>query len=397
MKILVIHSELGVLRGGGENFTRNLFSAFVQRGHRVFVAFVANPRKRYSIPIPSTIEPIPIPGWWTRTPGQRAFSSIRRCLESKDRLRTLWDRAQEAVNWRAIKWHDQRFQRRIELYFKDAWGEFDAVYVHGNTKLAKTIAQHRPTVLRLPGPVGPELATSLRQIHAVCANGDALRRVQEFLGDHVTELPIGVDVKNFHPNGPSVRAALGWNANDRVIGFVGRLTHLKGIDLLARAFCEVLHCEDRARLLIVGSGAEAAFVRGLLADCLAKKQVHIEPDVSHETLPAWYRAMDLLVMPSRYENFSNTVLEALACGRPFLASDVGGNKMLGRLGLGWLFDSESTSALVERLRALMVVPEQIRDRGNFGATHVRKTYTWELSARRLEEIISTIHRQEVVT
>jgi len=117
MKVLVVHSELGVLRGGGENFTRNLFSAFADRGHNVQAAFLADHKSRYPIPLPSNIAPIPIPGWWSRNAGQDFFSFIRGHLPRKDHFRTAWDRLQEAVSWRILRWHERRFQRRVERDF----------------------------------------------------------------------------------------------------------------------------------------------------------------------------------------------------------------------------------------------------------------------------------------
>ena len=56
MNVLVLHSELGVLRGGGENFSRNLFTAFAERGHRIAAAFVADHNGRYPLPLPSAIQ-----------------------------------------------------------------------------------------------------------------------------------------------------------------------------------------------------------------------------------------------------------------------------------------------------------------------------------------------------
>src|SRR5438309_11415679 len=117
MKLLVLHSELGVLRGGGETVTRNLFTAFAERGHHVTAAFVADWSGRYPIPLPSCIEPIPIPGWWSRKLGQATLSSIGRRLPLQQRLGAAWDGLQEALCWRTIRWHNCRFERCIEHAF----------------------------------------------------------------------------------------------------------------------------------------------------------------------------------------------------------------------------------------------------------------------------------------
>src|SRR5262249_54244461 len=136
MNILVLHSELGVLRGGGENFSRNLFTAFTERGHCVAAAFVADRRGRYPLPLPSAILPIPIPGWWRSSLGQSTLSSVGRYVSPEGQYRKKWDRIQGAISWRVFRWHKQRFQRRIETMFSKKWKDFDAVYVHGDTTLA---------------------------------------------------------------------------------------------------------------------------------------------------------------------------------------------------------------------------------------------------------------------
>src|SRR5438445_430440 len=114
MNVLILHSELGVLRGGGENFTRNLFRAFARRGHRVAAAFVADRNGRYLIALPSEINPIPICGWWSRNLGQTLLSSVAQRLPLNRRLKFVWNRCQGAMSWRVIRWHNERFQRRVK-------------------------------------------------------------------------------------------------------------------------------------------------------------------------------------------------------------------------------------------------------------------------------------------
>ena len=122
---------------------------------------------------------------------------------------------------------------------------------------------------------------------------------------------------------------------------------------------------------------------------------HIESDVSHELLADWYRAMDLFAMPSRYENFSNAVLEALACGVPFLGSDVGGNRRMVETNGGWLFARGSVDSLAQTLCSIAENPCQARDRGLLGGEKVRHRYNWETSAKRLEDILRSCLNMKV--
>lgn len=385
MKVLVLHSELGVLRGGGENFTRNLFVAFAARGHRVVAAFVADRTGRYPFPLPAVIRPIPIKGWWSNNLGQATLATMASYIPNKLRAWTKWDRLQAGLSWRAFAWHKKRFRRRIEEQFSNQWDHFDAVYVHGDATLAHAISHRCMTVLRLPGPVTAELEPALRHVHAVCANGDALMRIRSFLGDHATELPIGIDVELFKPAPISIRGDLGWTDEHKVVGYVGRLTHLKGVDLLVEAFREVSLTLGNLRLLIVGQGEMEKTIRSILAKELANGIVHVERDVSHENLPQWYRAMDFFVMPSRYENFSNAILEAIGCGVPVLASDVGGNALL--VDDAFLFQANSVDSVSAALRTAAHCSPTVKT-WKISPRDILERYSWNTSAERLERIIS---------
>jgi glycosyltransferase involved in cell wall biosynthesis len=227
----------------------------------------------------------------------------------------------------------------------------------------------------------------LQKVHAVCATGDALVRIRTFLGDHAIDLPYGVDCRVFKPGPASVRSALGWTDQHRVIGYAGRLTHLKGVDLLAAAFRDLSRSVSNARLLIVGSGEEEGNIRRALAKEMARGVAHIEPGMSQEQLANWYRSMDVLAMPSRYEAFSLALLEAMACGIPFLASDVGGNKILAETGAGWLFEPESVSSLITCLGKILNNSPELKARGNIGLDYVQEHHSWAATAERLEKII----------
>jgi glycosyltransferase involved in cell wall biosynthesis len=387
MRLLVLHSQLGTLRGGGENFSRNLFTAFASLGHRVQVAFAADPVGRYPFSLPDVLEPLPIRGWWFENLGQATLSAIGRKLTPFPGVRRKWDYAQAAVSWRTFYWSNRHFQSRVLKSVRPMLRDVDAVYVHSNPHLASEVARLRPTVLRLPGPLTSEMLPVLRSIHAVCANGDALTRIRTFLGDHALELPVGLDDERFSPGPTATRGALGWTSEHRVVGYVGRLSHIKGVDVLAEAFRQLFARDRSTRLLMIGTGEEANNLRTTLAAEIAAGAVHLAGDIAHDRLPDFYRAMDVLVMPSRYENFSNAILEGLACGVPFVGSDVGGNRALSETGAAWLFQPGSAEDLARLLAVALSDIDSCQSRGQRGRAFVAGRYNWTATARRLEAII----------
>ncbi len=388
MKLLVLHAQLGTLRGGGENFSRNLFTSFTALGHQVSAAFAADPRGRYPFALPPGVETLPVPGIWPEHAGQATLSWVARQLHP--RMRNKWDYAQAAVAWRTYRWNSLLFQRRVMKRIEHKLRDVDAVYVHSNPYLASELARRAPTVLRLPGPLTAEMAPVLRQIHAVCANGDALERMRTFLGERALELPVGLDVERFSPGASELRATLGWNGSGKVVGYVGRLSHIKGVDVLADGFRRLSLDMPGTKLLIAGTGEEERNVRAVLASQIASGAVHMAGDVPHDRLTSHLRAMDVLVMPSRYENYSNAVLEGLSCGVPFVGSNVGGNIALHKTGAGWLFTAGSAASLASTLSSALGNDADRAARGARGRAHVSGRYSWLSTARRLEEIINAL-------
>jgi len=140
-------------------------------------------------------------------------------------------------------------------------------------------------------------------------------------------VPCGVDLNRFQPSDQQKsRARLGLNGDERVILYVGRFDPIKGVDRLLAAAARI-RAEVPIRVVLVGGGEEdAPEVRALRALC---SELSIEPCVAfvgrrpHGDLPDYYRAADVLVLPSHYESFGLVVLEALACGTPVVATRVG--------------------------------------------------------------------------
>jgi glycosyltransferase involved in cell wall biosynthesis len=146
------------------------------------------------------------------------------------------------------------------------------------------------------------------------APGEKLR----LLGDGSSN---GVDLVRFSPGRSPVRERLGIGAEEPVVGFVGRLTRDKGIPELVAAFEMVLKREPQAWLLLVGwmDAAEDALPDALRRRILSHPRMIYTGYV--ENVEAYYRAMDVMVLPTHREGFPNAVLEASACGVPVVTTD----------------------------------------------------------------------------
>ena len=130
----------------------------------------------------------------------------------------------------------------------------------------------------------------------------------------------GVDIDRFCPGPSNVRWQLGIGRDDRIVGFVGRLTRDKGIPELLEAFDTILAAAPDTRLLLVGwfDAAEDALSTHMRGYIESHPRIHATGYVT-DTAP-YYRAMDLMVLPTRREGFPNAVLEAAAAGVPVIAT-----------------------------------------------------------------------------
>jgi glycosyltransferase involved in cell wall biosynthesis len=163
--------------------------------------------------------------------------------------------------------------------------------------------------------------------HSLRAEAISLRLAPEtklkLIGDGSSN---GVDVERFSPGPSDVRERLGLPVNAFILGFVGRLTCDKGLPELMEAFDTILEAEPGTHLLLVGwfDAAEDALSVGLRLRIESHPRVHCTGFVV-DTVP-YYRAMDLMVLPTRREGFPNVVLEAAACGIPVITTIATGSR-----------------------------------------------------------------------
>src|SRR5215469_7319111 len=167
----------------------------------------------------------------------------------------------------------------------------------------------------------------------------------------------GYEPAEFYPEGRQRPASL--SEASLVVGTVALLRPEKNLRLLVNAFAMLLRTVHRARLLIVGSGPGQAELERQALDLQVRQACIFQPSVEY---PAeWMRAIDIFVLPSRSEGFSNSLLEAMACGCCPVASRVGGTpELIEHEQRGLLFDSDNVEALTEALVYLASNPSAMQ-------------------------------------
>jgi len=176
---------------------------------------------------------------------------------------------------------------------------------------------------------------------------------------------------------------------DRMILFVGRIEPLKGVDTLIRAMsCLDLSLTSRknpVHLAIIGGEPDAApqdmsdemtRLQAMCDELCMGSMVIFLGKRAQDTLPYYYSAAEVLVMPSLYESFGMVALEAMACGTPVIASEVGGLGYLVQDGLtGYTVPDSDAGALCEKLTSLLGDNELRLTMGRQAAEYA-KEYAW---------------------
>lgn len=210
-------------------------------------------------------------------------------------------------------------------------------------------------------------------------------------------IPPGVDVSHFYPI-PSDEAKMyvGLKPEDRMILFVGRIEPLKGVDTLLEAMSCLQMKESRPVHLAIIGGDPAASPEAMnaemarlqnLCEALGLDQTVIFLGMrDQDKLPYYYSAAEVVVMPSHYESFGMVALEAMACGTPVIASEVGGLAYLVRDGeTGFTIPTESSEVLCEKL-SLLLNDRELHDSMSRRAAEYAQDYAWEKIARQIADV-----------
>lgn len=251
-----------------------------------------------------------------------------------------------------------------------------------------------------PEPPGREIGETqvVEAADRLVANtaGEADELIELYSADagKVRVVPPGVDLELFTPGDvAAARAQLGLPRDAHVLLFVGRIQPLKAPDVLLKAAADLLarRPELRRRLVVavLGGPSGSGLGKPRAMQDLARRlgiaaQVRLVPPVDRATLAAWYRAADLVTVPSYSESFGLVAVEALASGTPVVAAAVGGLPFaVGDAGL--LLDGHATADWSAGLEGLLDDPRRRELLSRKAVEHAAQ-FSWERTTDRLLEV-----------
>ncbi|MFM1938074.1 MAG: hypothetical protein RLZZ320_932 [Actinomycetota bacterium] len=219
--------------------------------------------------------------------------------------------------------------------------------------------------------------------------------------DRTFVVPPGVDLTTFKVNGGKKAARKKLNINDDalMLSFVGRIQPHKGPEVLIRAVAEMVKhnpaLRSKLKTVIIGGASgngsqEPDRLKGLTIFLGINDVVEFVPPAAREDLSDWYRASDLVCVPSYSESFGLVALEAQACGTPVVATAVGGLRTAVADGIsGSLVDGHDPRAWSAVISRLLMEPER-RLLLSMGAIEHASHFGWDATARGMLDVYDRV-------
>ena len=248
------------------------------------------------------------------------------------------------------------------------------------------------------------VGASAALIANTAAEAASLVSLYDACQDRVFVVPPGVDLTTYKVNGgkTAARKKLNIGQDKLMLAFVGRIQPHKGPEVLIRAVAEMLRhspeLRSRLKTVIIGGASgngsqEPERLKSLTVFLGVSDVIEFLPPVPHEELSDWYRASDLVCVPSYSESFGLVALEAQACGTPVVATAVGGLRTAVADGIsGSLVDGHNPRAWSAVISRLLMEPERRLILG-MGAIEHASHFGWDTTARGMLDVYDRVLSQ----
>ncbi|MGI8485057.1 MAG: glycosyltransferase [Thermomicrobiales bacterium] len=236
----------------------------------------------------------------------------------------------------------------------------------------------------------------------VAANPDEREDLISFMKtrvDKVCTVPPGVDLTLFRSGDQATaRHELGLSPDDRIIFSAGRIDSIKGFDTLLHALVHLKRSEQSPTLVLAGGeldpdGNPVGALANLATQASAlgvRSMVRLVGSQPHDRLAVYYRAADVVAVPSRYESFGLVAIEAMASGTPVVASNVGGLRFtVENDQSGYLVPHSDPDALAGAIDRILS-DSQLRQRLADGALHRADQFSWVTVGERIQRMYARL-------
>jgi glycosyltransferase involved in cell wall biosynthesis len=259
----------------------------------------------------------------------------------------------------------------------------------GGLKTAKSIMD-----LVLKNPVGHlcDIVTGYMSGKIICPSFDMIRLLKYcFVREKKIEVvPNGIDCKEFDIVNSDVTFLGRYGLEEgSFLLYVGRLHPLKGVQYLIDAFKKVKKRHEKLKLVIAGKGDFEPYLRKVASR--RKDVIFLGHVASLEVKKTLYENCLAVVVPSVYETFPMVVLEAMACGKPIIATDAGGTRLLvvqGKSGI--LIKPKDVTGIETAIERLLEDSDMRRRMGMFGRKLVEEEYTVEKMVDRTLRVYNSL-------
>ncbi len=364
VKVLLINYEFPPVGGGAANATSFLARALADLGHEVTVLTTAFGDRRGT----------------TREAGVDVVRvrTLRRRADRSNPLEMLSFLLAGSIPGLRLAWQ-RRFDATIAFFTIPsgpiAWLIWLVLGIPYIVSLrGGDVPGFVPEIDAIHRLIAPLRRAVLARACAIVANSQSLARLSASADPFAVEVvPNGVDPIAFAPE----RAARAPEDEFRIL-FVGRLHSQKNVGVLLESVAALVALPGpRVVLEIVGDGPERAALEQRATETGATAVVRWHGWIDKPALLGCYQRAQVFVNPSLYEGMPNTVLEAMACGVPVVASRIGGNEDLVIEGeTGFLFDLAAPQQLTAALQRLRLAPQLGSDFGARGRQRVTDAFSW---------------------
>lgn len=207
----------------------------------------------------------------------------------------------------------------------------------------------------------------------------------KYTDKEIVVTPFGIDLDKFKP----LKVNSLFDKNDIVIGTVKTLEEKYGIEYLIKAFAIVKdkHKYFPLKLLIVGAGSLSTALKKLTYDLGIEKDTVFTGKIAHELVPFYDNMLSVSVSVSNSESFGVAVIEASACGKPVVVSDVGGLPEVVKDGItGIVVPPRNPEKTAEAIEKLVLDNSMRKQMGATGREHVAKFYDWNKNVEQMVDI-----------